>query len=217
MGTQYTVRQGDCLSSIADIWGFADYTEIYQHAENTGFRDKRPNPNIIFPGDVLVIPDRNTKEVPCATDRRHTFVMTQPKVLLRLCLQDDLHQPYADTRYLIRIGKQTIEGTTDGNGLLEHRIPARAASGEITIYPTEDDPYTFPLNLGHLDPVDEDAGVDGRLINLGFGPPDQDSGELSEEDRREALRLFQQRYGLEVTGEPDDTTRAKLREIHDGE
>jgi hypothetical protein len=49
----------------------------------------------------------------------------------------------------------------------------------------ENDPsdagYTFALNFGHLDPIDETSGVDARLINLGFGPPDHDGHGLSGE------------------------------------
>ena len=221
MGTNYTVTQGDCLSSIAEKWGFPDYRSIYLDPANADFRARRPNPNIIFPGDNLFIPDLEIKDLPCATDQRHRFVLSQPKVLLRLCLQDDLHQPYGNKRYELKVGSKAYEGSTDGDGMLEQRIPADATEGEITIFPVEEDPsdpgYSFPLNLGHLDPIDESSGIDGRLANLGFAPADEDDAGGSGEARVAALEAFQARFGLEVTGEPDDATRQKLRQLHDGE
>jgi N-acetylmuramoyl-L-alanine amidase len=223
MGSYYRVQQGDCLSSIAEQWGFVDYNAIYLDSENADFREKRPNPNILFPGDVLFIPERSTKELARPTDHLHSFVLKRDKVYLRVCLQDDLHQPYKDTKYHLRVGARHYDGRTDDNGLVEQRIVPDATDGEITIYNMEDDPadngYTFTLNLGHLDPVDEPSGVDARLINLGFGLPseDEEEGEWSPEERSEVLRTFQNRFGLKVTGEADDATRQKLRQLHDAE
>ncbi len=54
----YTVRAGDTLVAIAKRFGFASWREIYDHPDNEPFRRKRPNPDRIFPGDVLLIPGR---------------------------------------------------------------------------------------------------------------------------------------------------------------
>ncbi|WP_170303843.1 LysM peptidoglycan-binding domain-containing protein [Reyranella soli] len=56
MATTYTVKQGDNLSSIARKHGLPSWQTIYNDPANASFRAKRPNPNLIFPGDVLVIP-----------------------------------------------------------------------------------------------------------------------------------------------------------------
>jgi hypothetical protein len=219
MGIYYQVQQGDCLCSIAEKWGFPNYEAIYLDSGNTAFREKRPNPNIIFPGDVLFIPDRKTKEFLRPTDQQHRFVAKRAKVYLRLCLQDDLHQPHKNTKYQLRVGGNYYRGSSDGDGIMEQRIPADASEGEITIFPMESDPsdagYTFALNLGHLDPIDETSGIDARLVNLGFAPPHYDSHGLSDEERVEVLKSFQERFGLDVTGEADQTTRQKLSQVHD--
>ncbi len=221
MGSYYTVQQGECLSSIARKCGFPDYTTLYGDPQNAAFRKKRPNPNVICPGDVLFIPDRAVKEIPSATDQQHQFTLIQKKVYLRLCLWDDLHQPYPNTKYRLRVETVDYKGATDSTGKLEQEIPADAVDGEITIFPFPDDlsdpGYTFTLKLGHLDPIDEGSGVDARLINLGFGPTDTEDPESPDDDRVEALKTFQNRYGLEVTGIADDATCQKLRELHDGE
>ena len=215
----YTVRQGDCLSSIANSLGFADFETIYQHPENAEFRKKRPNPNIICPGDVLFIPERKTKEHNAATDKKHSFVLKRAHVRLRLRLEDDVHQPYRATPYKLRIGNQHWTGSTNGSGMVDEEIPADAVEGELTIFPSslpEDPGYTFSLQLGHLDPVEEEAGVDARLLNLGYGPLEA-GGSLSDEERTDALKEFQADHGLEASGELTDETRNKLRELHDGQ
>src|SRR4249920_494288 len=57
MSTTHTVLQGECLSSIAHDFGFGDWHVIYDHPQNASFKTKRPNPNLIYPGDELFIPD----------------------------------------------------------------------------------------------------------------------------------------------------------------
>jgi LysM repeat protein len=56
--TQYVVKYGDTLVKIAKAHGFADWREIYYHPDNYAFRTKRPDPDKIYPGDVLKIPAR---------------------------------------------------------------------------------------------------------------------------------------------------------------
>src|SRR5262245_24346589 len=56
LSTEYVVKSGDTLVKIAKEHGFADWREIYNHPDNRAFKTKRPNPDRIFPGDVLMIP-----------------------------------------------------------------------------------------------------------------------------------------------------------------
>ena len=77
MGDYYTVQQGDCLSSIAQNFGFPDYATIYRDPENAAFRKKRPNPNVICPGDILYIPDNKARRLTAtALERVLTFGST---------------------------------------------------------------------------------------------------------------------------------------------
>ncbi len=50
------VKSGDTLQSIAKSYQFSDWKIIYTHPLNENFRKLRPNPNLIFPGDKIVIP-----------------------------------------------------------------------------------------------------------------------------------------------------------------
>lgn len=73
-GGIHIVQQSDCLSSIAHKYGIPDWRAICSHPNNAGFKAKRPNPNLIYPGDELCIPGLQPKEVECATDALHQFV-----------------------------------------------------------------------------------------------------------------------------------------------
>lgn len=56
VSSSYSVKSGDTLSGIAKAHGFSSWRDIYYAPENAAFRTKRPNPDKIFPGDVLVLP-----------------------------------------------------------------------------------------------------------------------------------------------------------------
>jgi len=60
MSKPYVVKRGDTLSGIARQHGYKSWHEIYDSPENSAFRAKRPNPNLIFPGDVLLLPSSPT-------------------------------------------------------------------------------------------------------------------------------------------------------------
>lgn len=56
MTIKYTIVSGDTLTKIAKKFGRPSWQSIYNAPENAAFRHKRPNPSLIFPGDVILIP-----------------------------------------------------------------------------------------------------------------------------------------------------------------
>jgi hypothetical protein len=56
VGTRYVVKPGDTLSKIALAYHLPSFRNIYDDPENKKFKASHPNPNVIFPGDVLMIP-----------------------------------------------------------------------------------------------------------------------------------------------------------------
>lgn len=56
MGAEYIVKKGDYLTKIAHDHGFDDWRTIYNSPENGAFKAKRPNPDLIHPGDRIIIP-----------------------------------------------------------------------------------------------------------------------------------------------------------------
>jgi hypothetical protein len=85
MGTQYVVKAGDCLSSIAFAHGLF-WDTVWNHPDNGELKKLRKDPNVLLAGDVVFIPDRQPKEVAVATGKQHNFVVRSnpTKLLLRI-------------------------------------------------------------------------------------------------------------------------------------
>ncbi|MGH7150411.1 MAG: hypothetical protein ACREIU_06930, partial [Planctomycetota bacterium] len=112
MPIRYVVRQGDCIASIAFERGLFPDT-VWDDPENAELRRERGDPNILAPGDVVVVPDKRPKEVPGATESRHRF--KRKGVPERLCLRllrDG--EPRSPVPYSIVLDGHAVEGTTDG-------------------------------------------------------------------------------------------------------
>lgn len=196
----HTVQRGECLSSIAERYGLF-WSTIWNHPENVQLKQQRKDPNVLYAGDIVHIPDIRVREDSCATDQKHRFRKKGVPAKLRLRLTDG-DQPRPNVPYQLEIDGQWFDGATDGDGYLEHPIPPTAAKGKLTVGEgtTQD---VFELEFGALDPVDTEEGVAGRLADLGYGT----------DDVEEALRAFQEKYRLPVTGTADEATRQRLREV----
>ncbi len=53
---KYVVVPGDSLSAIAKRYGLS-WQDLFNREENADFRDDHPNPDLIYPGEVLWVPD----------------------------------------------------------------------------------------------------------------------------------------------------------------
>ena len=58
-----------------------------------------------------------------------------------------------------------IDGTTDGNGVLDVSIPPRARKGVLEL---DNGSQVINVTFGNMDPVTEGDGVKKRLFNLRF-------------------------------------------------
>ena len=214
MPEPYTVQPGDCLSSIAEDFGFSDYRSIYEDGSNADFRQLRPNPNLIYPGDVINIPDKGGKIDNKGTEQRHHYQIKTTKRFLRLRLRQDNGDPLANTQYQLTVEDDVRTGSTDGDGLLKEKISRTARDAVL-----EAGNFTWNLQIAALNPIDntDDDGVSGyqaRLKNLGYdsGPIDGICGPRTEA----AVRAFQEDYPpLAVDGICGPQTKAKLIEVHD--
>jgi N-acetylmuramoyl-L-alanine amidase len=197
---KYTVQQGDCVTNIASASGLP-WKILWNHPENAPLRQLRKDPNVLYPGDEIFIPERTVRLEQCATDKKHTFELkdTGAKIKLRLL---DADQPRANQPYRLEIDGATVaSGQTDGDGIVAASIPPRAVEA-ILYVGTGEARDVYPLHLGNLDPIETDEGVGGRLLCLGYAT----------ENIEEAITAFQQKHGLSVTGSADAATRAKLEE-----
>lgn len=201
MPTQYTVEEGDCISSIARRFGcFPD--AIWRHSANTELRRLRGNPDVLAPGDVVYIPDAQIKQFAGDTDRRHRFRRRGVPARLRLRLVVD-DEPVADEPFeLVIDGGRVVHGRTDGDGRIDVPVPPEARSGRLVVG-EGDEALGYRLRLGHLDPVDSEQGLRSRLENCGY------PGALED-----ALRRFQRDHDLAETGVADAATVRALVDEH---
>lgn len=209
-GRKHIVVPGDCLASIGAFYGF-DWRTLWAHAANAGLRARRKDPNVLHPGDVVVIPDKEVREEPRPTDARHRFVIKGRPETLRLRLLNEMDHPMANLSYALVCGGQTLRGTTSAEGELKENIPPLEKEARLFL-DVGDQPREITLRLGGLDPIDEVSGVQSRLANLGYDPGRADG--ILGPRTHEALREFQQQYALPVTGEMDPATLARLKDRH---
>ena len=209
MPLEYKVRQGDSIVSLAQDYGLLPET-IWNHPANQELKRRRKDMNVLMPGDVVIIPDKEIKSVSVPVDQKHVFCCTGNRALYRLQVFD-FEEPRAGQHYRLVIDNtHTYTGTTDKSGTLEHYVPANARQGELVI---GEDQAQLTIRFGHLDPIDEISGIQKRLMNLGFYDAEA-NGEF-DNHTEEALKRFQRRFGLTVTGTADNATISKLEEMHD--
>ena len=213
MARVHVVEAGDTLVSIGEACGIP-WRKIYDHPENEELRAARPNPNVLSPGDKVIIPDRESKTLEVATGRVHVFRRLTARQYFSIHLYDEQGRPFAGNRYELRVESETFEGKTGSDGLVSHVVPADARTGELEMWHSGDDPedsFVWQVRIGELDPIDDVSGTQGRLNNLGF-EAGRASGEWNDQTES-ALEDFQRRRGLATTGTLDDPTRAALLEL----
>jgi hypothetical protein len=216
MSQAYTVESGDCMTSIAAKFGFGKYQTIYNHADNSQFKQDHPNPDVLTTGRVIQIPDKEPKKETKETDASHKFKMTRPKAKLKLELKDDQGRALANKKFRLVAGNVDLAGTTDGSGKIDQDIPPDKNHAELTLWMDESNPsaqvITFPLELGGLEPHTSVDGAQQRLQNLGF-----DCGGVTgtmNPQTEAAIRSFQQQNSLPVNGTLDANTQNKLKDLH---
>lgn len=221
----YVVQPGDCLSSIASMHGFATWKTIYDAPENAKYRELRPDPNTIYPGDELFLPEKGKKTDDAPVDQKHKYKKHGSTTFLRIAFQDYAGDPLIGLKYRLKIGPDVTEGELDGEGLLEQRIDPKAKSATLTIISEEqmyteesDEPqtierrYVWDLKIGSLDPVETARGVQSRLNNLAHdsGAVDGIVGPIT----KAATIEFQLKHELEPDGIAGPITEGKLKEIY---
>ena len=234
MPKEHKVRQGECISSIADKYGLF-WEKIWDHSKNSELKNKREDPNTLYPGDVVFVPDKEKKDEYGATEQRHRFRMkgVPAKLILRVMEEpppeeietpeDSPEEPEAEEKvledrpreglpYVVEVDGDLTNGTTDDEGMIEITIPPNAKRGRLILDPGTQNEHIVPLKLGGLNPLSQISGVKQRLANLGFDCGDQTDMETPA--LRAALGAFQEKHGMKVTGDIDQTTRDKLFEIH---
>lgn len=212
MPVRHTVVAGETMATLAERHGFARGANLYEHPDNADLRDRRENPDVLAPGDEVVIPDPEEQRVEVRVDARHRFRVTRPRLRLKLEPRDCNGEALDGWQYVLTAGDTRFEGTVDGP--IEHPIPRGINTAQLDLTPEDDalQPLRWELRVGHLDPVETVAGQQARLNNLGFacGPNDGDAGPRTQQ----GVRSFQTAHGLEEDGTCSQAVADKLRELY---
>ena len=217
MPTVHIVKQGEYISGIANAYGFSSYKKIWDDPQNAQLKLQRKNPNILFPGDRLVIPDKEERVEARATDARHRFQTVGDRLMLQLTIRTNDNEPVAHSDYTLEVEAETDRKQTDGNGSLEKTIKPGAQTGRLLL---KSDDFGLDLKvtlaIGHLDPIETVTGQIARLNNLGYDAGDVQEPE-SDADRlrfRSAVEEFQCNEKLRVDGVCGPKTQEKLKAVH---
>ena len=208
MGTTHIVEHGQHLSELAEQYGFHSWETIWDCPENAELKRRR-EAHVLYPGDKVFIPDKKQKTESRPTGREHTFRVRSQPLKLRIALTDFDNRPLPGMPCELEIEGKIFPATSDGKGIVEVAIPKNAHSGVLRVADLD---LVMPLQIGHLDPADEESGWKARLINLGYytGP----EGDLDDDYLRKAWEEFQRDQDMTVSGEPNGATRAKLKAVH---
>jgi hypothetical protein len=212
MSKQHTVREGDCISSIAFKYGFHPNT-LWEHPENAGLREKRKEATVLLEGDVVFIPDLTIKQVTKPTEAKHVFKRKAIPDMLQIRFLDEDNKPRAGRIYNIIIDGSLRRGETDNDGFVKEPIPPNAVRAHLILYENfeKNEREEYDFSLGYLQPITELAGIQARLASLGYPTFGEDT--LGEQTRQ-SISNFQTNFNMEPTGELDDQTRSKIKEVY---
>jgi hypothetical protein len=158
----YVVCAGDHLASIAYKFGF-DADTVWNDPSNAALRELRPDPNILFAGDVLQIPnqDKPPAQTSLQPGSSNSFVAPAATMTITLTFSDPA---LASQAYTIQ-ELPNVTGATDGNGLMSFTAPVTLSVATITFTTPG---TSYPCRIGNLDPIGTLSGIFQRLQNLGF-------------------------------------------------
>ncbi len=210
----HVVAQGEYLAKLAFVHGF-DADQVWNDPKNQELKERRLDPNVLAPGDVLHIPAKKQEGKPIQKGQSNRYDVKVPTVKVDLLFRDGDQSLANEAAEVDGLGDPDPDAprSTDGGGKLSLDVPVTVRELFVTFPKRER--LAMHFFVGDVDPVSEGTGVAQRLVNLGYLPayfdddPDQE-GDLV----KKALAAFQAENGMEPTGEVDDATRNALRDGH---
>jgi hypothetical protein len=220
-GRTHVVRQGEGLLRIAHAHGQPDWQRIWNASQNAALKAKRKSPNILLPGDRVVLPDVRVGQIERATDATHRIVIDGDDTLVtvQLRLQARFKKALEGLAYTVafvhrgELVTRPGAGPSNGVGLIKEQVPVDVESILIAF---ERPKISFTLRTNVLDPMQDAAGgeviasgVSARLRALGYAP-------AGSSNAVEAVARFQQAElsHTDPTGELDTETLNKLEELY---
>jgi hypothetical protein len=165
----YVIKQGDHLALLAYKFGF-DADTVWNDSKNAQLRQRAQlssDPNILYPTDVLYIPDQNVPPVmkSLTPGTTNSFVSNVPTVTITHQFVGDDASTYASKAYTIQELNELTDLATDSNGIVKFQAPVTLQTATLTF---TDSGECWVLSIGVLDPVNTLSGIFQRLQNLGY-------------------------------------------------
>jgi hypothetical protein len=162
----YVIKQGDHLALLAYKFGF-DADTVWNDPKNAQLRQLRPNRNLLWPTDILYIPDQNVPPVMknLTTGTTNSFVSTAPMTTLSIAFVGSTPTSYASRAYTIQELDQLTGLATDGNGVAKFQVPVTLQIATLVFSDTGE---SYAFSIGEMDPINTLSGIFKRLQNLGY-------------------------------------------------
>jgi hypothetical protein len=163
----YVIRQNDYLLKMAHKFDF-DADTVWNDPRNAALRQLRANPNILWPTDILYIPDQLDKQpmthvlTPGTTN---VFVSDPPTATVSVRFVGDDESTYASKAYTVQELDHLTGLATDEEGVATFPVPVTLGAATV-VFAESSESYT--LSLGALDPINTLSGLFQRLRNLGY-------------------------------------------------
>ena len=243
MPQDHTIRQGECILSIATQYGHK-WETIWNAPENEGLRKDRGQPGVLLAGDRVSIPDRRPKTFSLATGKRHKIVVALNLVTVRVRLVEP-PPPAKEDPTGGRASRDQKSVTVE-----DPEPPEKAADKpranvafqvfaegkKLTAGNSDGDGFIeFKLRpeVTAAELIVEPGSLKELRMPLALGGLDPitavsgvkqrlynlglDCGDTSDEPHQNfsaMVAAFQEGQGLKTTGEIDDATRDRLRKVH---
>ncbi|MFK7768686.1 MAG: peptidoglycan-binding protein [Mariniblastus sp.] len=214
--TKYIVEPGDCISKIAVEHGYT-WKQIWNDSANKKLKKLRKDPNVLMPGDEVVIPAKKKKDKKKGTGAKHNFKRNKEMSKIKLQLLVD-GKPIQNMTCRLEVeGSPDRMGRVDGEGIVaiegETEFNLSSTVTFARLYVGDEPKVTiYDLDIGYLNPIEEVSGIQQRLNNLGFesGANDGYLGPVTED----AIRRYQKKHKLKETGEADKKFKTSLEKTH---
>lgn len=211
----YVIRQGDYLTKLGHTMGF-DPGTVWADPKNQALRERRPDPDLLHPGDLVWIPDaaqaRRLAVKAGSTNRYAAHIPKKPvDVRIQVGGEGLPKEPYT----ILGLGPEPITGQTDDEGWVRTKVDVHVRELEVVLTNKN---RTLRVRVGDLDPIDTISGLRKRLSHLGFYKPSRvgvDNQDATEGDALvAALKAFQASKQLPANGKLDEETRKALTGAH---
>jgi hypothetical protein len=165
----YVIRQGDTLAKLAYKFGF-DADTVWNDPKNADLRKIRSNPDILWPSDILYIPDQVGKTpdtTTLTTGAVNSFVSDAPTKTIAHKFQASDASTYASKAFVVQELEHLTGLQTTADGVATFPVPVTLDRATIVLTDTGE---TWSLSIGGLDPINTLSGIFQRLQNLGYIP-----------------------------------------------